>query len=102
MLSVVDSRNRFESPSSGLSADAWLEAERERAGTAIDATVAELPDDVSVETTQREGVPKTEIVDAVTETGGPRRDGDPRPHRPRPLPLGSVAERSSASRRCRC
>jgi len=67
VLSVVDTRNRFESPSSGLSADAWIEAERERAGTAIDATVAELPDDVSVETTRREGVPKTEIVNAVTE-----------------------------------
>ncbi|KAA9399622.1 universal stress protein [Haloarcula sp. CBA1130] len=67
VLSVVDSRNRFESPSSGLSADAWVEAERERAGAAIETTVAELPDDVSVETTQREGVPKTEIVDAVTE-----------------------------------
>ena len=67
VLSVVDTRNRFESPSGGLSADAWLEAERERAETAIDGTVAELPDHVSVETTQREGVPKTEIVDAVTE-----------------------------------
>ena len=67
VLSVVDTRNRFESPSSGLSADTWLEAERERAGAAIKATVAELPDKVSVEATQREGVPKTEIVDAVTE-----------------------------------
>jgi len=67
VLSVVDTRNRFESPSSGLSADAWLEAERERAGAAVEATVTELPDDVSVETTRREGVPKTEIVDAVTE-----------------------------------
>ena len=67
VLSVVDTRNRFESPSSGLSADAWLDAERERAAAAIEATVAELPDGVSVEITQREGVPKTEIVDAVAE-----------------------------------
>ncbi|KOX91656.1 universal stress protein UspA [Haloarcula rubripromontorii] len=67
VLSVVDTRNRFESPSSGLSADAWLDAERERAAEAIEATVTELPDGVSVETTQREGVPKSEIVDAVTE-----------------------------------
>ncbi|MFB6223346.1 MAG: universal stress protein [Haloarcula sp.] len=67
VLSVVDTRNRFESPSSGLSADAWVEAERERAMEAIEATVTELPDDIAVETAQREGVPTTEIINYVEQ-----------------------------------
>ncbi|MBV0902516.1 universal stress protein [Haloarcula salina] len=69
VLSVVDTRNRFESPSSGLSADAWLDAERERAAEAIDDTVAQLPDDVTVETATREGVPTTEIVGFAEDEG---------------------------------
>jgi nucleotide-binding universal stress UspA family protein len=65
VLSVADTRNRFESPSSGLSADAWDEAEHERAEAAVEDAVAALPDDVAVETHVVEGVPKTEILDAV-------------------------------------
>jgi nucleotide-binding universal stress UspA family protein len=67
VLSVVDTRNRFESPTSGLSTDAWLEAERERSAHAIDETVDVLPDDVTVKQVRREGVPKSVIVDYVED-----------------------------------
>ena len=67
VLSVVDTRNRFESPTSGLSTDAWLEAERERSAHAIAETVDALPDDIEVERVRREGVPKSVIVDYVEE-----------------------------------
>jgi nucleotide-binding universal stress UspA family protein len=67
VLSVVDTRNRFESPTSGLSTDAWLEAERERSAHAIAETVDTLPDDVTVEQVRREGVPKSVILDYVED-----------------------------------
>ena len=69
VLSVVDTRNRFESPTGGLSDAAWTEAERERAETAIEKTVDALPDGVAVETSIVEGVPKTTILDVVAEEG---------------------------------
>jgi nucleotide-binding universal stress UspA family protein len=69
VLSVADSRNRFESPSSGLSPEVWEEAEQERAETAVEDAVAALPEDVPVETHIAEGVPKTEILDAIDEFG---------------------------------
>ncbi|MBV0924094.1 universal stress protein [Halomicroarcula limicola] len=65
VLSVVDTRNRFESPTSGLSAEAWTEAEEDRATEAVEDTVAELSDDIAVETVVREGVPRTEILEYV-------------------------------------
>lgn len=65
VLSIADTRNRFESPSSGLSAEVWDEAEHERAAAAVEDAVAALPDDVTVETHVAEGVPKTEILDAI-------------------------------------
>jgi len=68
VLSVIDSRNRFESPTVGLSSEAWTEAERERAGQAVEATVAALPDSVPTETERREGVPHAEILDAAADT----------------------------------
>jgi nucleotide-binding universal stress UspA family protein len=69
VLSVVDTRNRFESPTSGLSVDAWVDAERDRADRAVEDTVAPLPDDLSVETAVVEGVPKTAILDYVEDEG---------------------------------
>jgi len=69
VLSVVDTRNRFESPTGGLSAEAWADAERERADHAVEKTVAALPDAVPVETDIVEGVPKTAILDYVDERG---------------------------------
>ncbi|MBX0322287.1 universal stress protein [Halomicroarcula sp. F13] len=67
VLSVVDTRNRFESPTAGLSAEAWTEAERERAEQAVEDTVSALPDDVAVETAVVEGVPRSEILDFVED-----------------------------------
>ncbi|WP_439028004.1 universal stress protein [Haloarchaeobius sp. DT45] len=67
VLSVVDTRNRFESPSAGISATVWEETERERAEAAIESTTATLPDDVATEAVIREGVPKTAILEYVDE-----------------------------------
>ena len=69
VLSVVDTRNRFESPASGLSAEAWVDAERDRAERAAENTVALLCEDLSVETATIEGVPKTSILDYVENEG---------------------------------
>ncbi|WP_135305380.1 universal stress protein [Haloarcula amylovorans] len=69
VLSVLDTRNRFESPTSGLSSEAWTEAESERATEAVEDTVAELPDAIAVETVVREGVPRTEILEYVEDEG---------------------------------
>jgi nucleotide-binding universal stress UspA family protein len=68
VLSVADTRNRFESPTAGLAADAWEQAEHERAEAAVDAAVDALPDDVPTERAIREGIPKTEVLAAVDET----------------------------------
>jgi nucleotide-binding universal stress UspA family protein len=67
VLSVVDTRNRFESPSSGLAPEAWTERERERANEAIDDAVAALDDDLVVERAVREGTPTEGILDYVDE-----------------------------------
>ncbi|MFD1646606.1 universal stress protein [Haloarchaeobius litoreus] len=67
VLSVVDTRNRFESPTSGLSPEVWDKAERERADVAIEGTVEALPDDLPVETYRREGVPRKEILGFVED-----------------------------------
>ena len=63
VLSVADSRNRFESPTAGLAAEAWADAEHDRAETAIDHAVTALPDDVETERVVREGIPHAEILD---------------------------------------
>jgi nucleotide-binding universal stress UspA family protein len=62
VLSVVDTRNRFESPTGGIAPEAWSEAEHERAEEATDAAVRALPAGVTVERVHREGVPQTEIL----------------------------------------
>jgi nucleotide-binding universal stress UspA family protein len=69
VLSVVDTRNRFESPSAGLAPEAWEEGERERAAAAIDAAVDALPDDVTTEEVRVSGVPHGEIVDYAEGEG---------------------------------
>jgi nucleotide-binding universal stress UspA family protein len=68
VLSVADSRNRFESPTAGLAADAWADAERERAGTAVDRAVDALPDDVPTERVVREGIPHAAVLDYVDDS----------------------------------
>ena len=67
VLSVVDTRNRFESPSSGLAPEAWEESQREQATEAIDAAVAALPDAADVETSIEEGRPETVILEWVDD-----------------------------------
>jgi nucleotide-binding universal stress UspA family protein len=67
VVSVADSRNRFESPSSGLAPDAWREAEQERAEAAVLEVVDRLPTAVEVERTITTGVPQDEILSLVAE-----------------------------------
>jgi nucleotide-binding universal stress UspA family protein len=69
VLSVVDTRNRFEGPSMGLGSDAWEDAQREQAERAVDDAVAALPDDVTVERHVESGVPHTEILDYADDAG---------------------------------
>jgi nucleotide-binding universal stress UspA family protein len=69
VLSVVDTRNRFESPTGGLSTEAWTEAERDRAERAVENAVGLLGDEPSVETAIVEGVPKAAIIDYVEDEG---------------------------------
>ncbi|MFC7098871.1 universal stress protein [Halobaculum marinum] len=68
VLSVVDTRNRFESPSAGVAAQAWVDAEQERADEAVARVADAIPDDVAVETVTREGTPTAEITGYVEET----------------------------------
>lgn len=62
VLSVADTRNRFESPTSGISTDAWLNAERERAEQAVAEAADALPASVTVERIVDEGVPLDVIL----------------------------------------
>jgi nucleotide-binding universal stress UspA family protein len=65
LLSVADSRNRFESPSSGVAPDVWDETQREEAQIAVGEATAELPNEVETETHIESGVPRTEILAAI-------------------------------------
>lgn len=67
VLAVADERNRFESPSAGLAADAWTEGERAHAEAAADQTVATLPDDAAIERAVVEGIPHEAIVSYVED-----------------------------------
>ncbi|QDX40183.1 universal stress protein [Salarchaeum sp. JOR-1] len=69
VLSVMDTRNRFESPSSGIASDAWDDAERERAEDAVADTAADLPERVETEGVVRSGVPRTVILEYAEEAG---------------------------------
>jgi len=63
VLSVLDTRNRFEGPTMGLGSDAWEDAERDRAERAVDDAAAALPEEVAVERHVEAGVPHTEILE---------------------------------------
>ena len=63
VLSVADSRNRFESPTAGLAPEAWERAEHDRAETAVTEAVEALPEGVTTESAVREGTPATAILD---------------------------------------
>ncbi|MFC7044110.1 universal stress protein [Halobacteriaceae archaeon GCM10025711] len=67
VLAVADARNRFESPSGGVAADAWADSERERAERAATETAAALPDDVRVERVVEAGVPKSVILSYIDD-----------------------------------
>ena len=69
VISVADTRNRFESPSSGLAPDAWKGSEHERAEEAVQDAAAAIPGDVPVETVVEEGVPHTAILDHAEAAG---------------------------------
>jgi nucleotide-binding universal stress UspA family protein len=57
----MDTRNRFESPASGLAGEAWTEAERERAERAV-AQAADILSGVATTTAVAEGIPHEEIL----------------------------------------
>ncbi|WP_410766098.1 universal stress protein [Haloferax sp. DFSO60] len=67
VLSVADSRNRFESPSSGIAPEVWQESELERAENAAQAALDALPDDVTTEYIIEEGVPDSVITDHASD-----------------------------------
>jgi len=69
VLSVADTRNRFEGPSMGVGAAAWEDAERERAREAVEEAIATLPEDVSADGAVESGVPHAAILEYVEETG---------------------------------
>ncbi|TSD13975.1 universal stress protein [Haloglomus irregulare] len=69
ILSVVDTRNRFESPSGGLAPDAWAERERERAKEAIDEAAAALSGAIAVERAIQEGTPTEGILGYIDDAG---------------------------------
>ena len=68
VLSVADSRNRFESPSGGIAPGVWRESELDRAETAVEAAADALPDDVAVERVVQEGIPHSVITDYASDT----------------------------------
>jgi nucleotide-binding universal stress UspA family protein len=67
VLSVTDTRNRFESPSSGIAPEVWDEAEAERAEAAVEEAATALPASVALERVTRSGVPGTELLAYVEE-----------------------------------
>ena len=69
VLSVADTRNRFESPSSGLAPNAWEDSESGRAERAVEEAVGAVPDGVRVEKVVMSGVPHRIILE-YTESEG--------------------------------
>jgi nucleotide-binding universal stress UspA family protein len=69
VVSVADTRNRFESPSSGLAPDAWRGSEHDRAEEAVEDAAAAIPGGVPVETVIEEGVPHSAILDHAEAAG---------------------------------
>ncbi|NHX35219.1 MULTISPECIES: universal stress protein [Halolamina] len=69
VLAVADTRNRFESPSSGLAPEVWEEREKDRAEAAVDDTVETLPDSTDTERVVESGVPHEAILTYAEEAG---------------------------------
>lgn len=67
VLSVVDGHGQFGTATAEAAAKAWTDAERERAQSAIDGTIATLPEDTRTESTLRGGDPKTQIIEHAEE-----------------------------------
>lgn len=67
VLSVADTRNRFESPSSGLAPDAWTRTQRKQATAAVDAAGEALPDGVAVARHVAAGAPESVILEWIDE-----------------------------------
>ena len=69
VLSVVDGQGQFGTATADMAANAWTDAERKRAQTAIDTTSEELPAATETESVLRGGDPKTEILTYAEESG---------------------------------
>jgi nucleotide-binding universal stress UspA family protein len=63
VVSVLDTRNRFEGPNMGVGESVWSETERERAETVVDEAAAELPADIAVDRYVESGVPYKVILE---------------------------------------
>ena len=63
VVSVLDTRNRFEGPNMGVGESVWSETERERAETVVERTAGQLPADVAVEKHVESGVPYKVILE---------------------------------------
>ena len=69
VLSVADTRNRFEGPTGGLGGAAWEDAQRERAQQAVEETAAALPESLPVTRRVESGLPAAEIIDYADAAG---------------------------------
>ncbi|MFB6293418.1 MAG: universal stress protein [Halonotius sp.] len=69
VLSVADSRNRFEGPTGGVGGAAWEEAQQEQAEEAVTRAVEALPDGVDHTRRIESGVPSGEIVGYASDAG---------------------------------
>ena len=67
VLSVADSRNRFDGPSAGVGSAAWSEAQQEQAEEAVATAVEALPDSVEHTRQIETGVPSAEIIGHATD-----------------------------------
>lgn len=69
VLSVADTRNRFEGPTGGVGATAWEEAQQERAQGAVDEAAGALPESLNVTRRVESGLPAGEIIDYADAEG---------------------------------
>ncbi|ERH00844.1 MAG: universal stress protein UspA related nucleotide-binding protein [Halonotius sp. J07HN6] len=67
VLSVADSRNRFDGPNAGVGSAVWNEAQQEQAEEAMTRAVEELPDGVEHTRQIQSGVPSAEIISYATD-----------------------------------
>ncbi len=69
VVSVLDTRNRFEGPNMGVGESVWTETERERAETVLNRAAAELDPDLTVDRYVESGVPYKVILDHADRAG---------------------------------